>query len=234
VQERTYSGEKSAAYTHDWHQLLVVLEGALAVHNDTGVWTTPRGSAAWVPRGSRHAIAPLRRARVRTVYVRVGSAVRARRSIAVLALTPLARALVDHCATNAMAADAASRRLVTVLMDQVQSLRELPMFVPALTSPLTRRVADALDADPDGTARIADLAATLGISGRTLERAFVADASMSIGEWRQRRRLCHALTLLTSGMAVKDVALEIGYETPSAFVTAFKKMAGTTPGRSRH
>jgi AraC-like DNA-binding protein len=32
-------------------------------------------------------------------------------------------------------------------------------------------------------------------------------------------------------MAVKDVALETGYATPTAFITAFKKYVGRTPGK---
>ena len=85
--------------------------------------------------------------------------------------------------------------------------------------------------DPADTPRIRDLAAETGVSGRTLERAFAADAGMSLGEWRQRSRVCRAVGLLAGGMAVKDVALEVGYATASAFVASFKKCVGTTPGK---
>ena len=56
---------------------------------------------------------------------------------------------------------------------------------------------------------------------------------MSLGEWRQRSRMCRAIALLAAGGEVQDVALEVGYETPSAFVLAFKKYVGTTPGKLR-
>ena len=107
----------------------------------------------------------------------------------------------------------------------------MPLFVPALTSPLALRVADALAADPADTPRIRDLAAELGVSARTLERAFIADAGLAVGEWRQRMRICRSIALLAGGGTVKDVALEAGYSTPSAFVAVFKKYAGTTPGQ---
>jgi AraC-like DNA-binding protein len=108
--------------------------------------------------------------------------------------------------------------------------RELPVFVPALSSALTQRVAAALAADPADTPRAADLAGALGVSTRTLERAFIADTRMTLGEWRQRSRLTRAIALLAGGADVKDVALEAGFATPSAFVTAFKRYVGMTPG----
>jgi AraC-like DNA-binding protein len=54
---------------------------------------------------------------------------------------------------------------------------------------------------------------------------------MTIGEWRQRSRISRAIQLLAAGGDVKDVALEAGYATSSAFVTAFKKTVGVTPGK---
>jgi AraC-like DNA-binding protein len=71
------------------------------------------------------------------------------------------------------------------------------------------------------------------VSGRTLERTFTDGTGMTLGEWRQRWRISRAIGLLAGGGNVKDVALEVGYATPSAFVAAFKKYVGTTPGRAR-
>jgi AraC-like DNA-binding protein len=156
-----------------------------------------------------------------------------RRVCAALAITPLVSAIADHLTTNGALVDddVAAKRLCQVLIDQLASLEELPLFVPDLHTPLARRVAAALAADPTDTPRIHDLAGALEVSARSIERAFLADASMSIGEWRQRSRICRAIGLLAEGMAVKDVALETGYATPTAFITAFKKYVGRTPGK---
>lgn len=120
-----------------------------------------------------------------------------------------------------------------VLIDLLAVQRQLPLFVPALRAAVTRRIAEVTLSDPADTPRIRDLATAAGVSHRTIERAFVADASMTIGEWRQRTRIAHAIALLANGRDVKDVALEVGYETPSAFVAAFKKSVGLTPGKIR-
>jgi AraC-like DNA-binding protein len=208
---------------------VLTVEGALSLTNNFGAWTVPAGCASWIPAGTRHSITALPRARTRTLYL---SNSLIRRPCAVLAITPLVRAIVDHvCDTQPGRDSATPKHLLAVLRDQLHASRELPLFVPTLTSPLARRVADALAADPADTPRIRDLAAELGVSARTLERAFLAGAAMPLGEWRQRARICRAIALLAGGGTVKDVALEVGYSTASAFVAVFKKYVGTTPGK---
>lgn len=172
-------------------------------------------------------------ARVRTLYLWRAPAGHGRHACAVLTVDPLLRALSEHIWRLEVlpADDPPSKRLAAVLIDQVARQRELPLAVPALRSPLARRVADALQADPADTPRIRDLAAGLGVSERTIERAFLADAAMTIGEWRRRSRLTRAIALLAAGRDVREVALEVGYETPSAFVAAFKRSVGATPGK---
>lgn len=231
--DRALSGDKTPEFAHDWHQVTIGLEGAFAVRNISGAWTIPAGAAAWVPAGARHSLEPLPTARTRTIYLRRDLVRRPRHACAVLGLTPLVSAIAAHLNTNGALVehDGAAKRLGQVLADQLAPLAELPLFVPDLRSPLARRVAAALAADPSDTPRIPDLAGALKVSGRTIERAFIADASMSIGEWRQRSRVCRAVALLATGMAVRDVALETGYSTPTAFITAFKKYVGRTPGK---
>jgi AraC-like DNA-binding protein len=144
----------------------------------------------------------------------------------VVAITPLLAAIVDHLHQHAP-----TSRLIAVAIEQLAALQERPLFLPRLSSARTQRVADVLSVDPADTPRIRDLAAELRVSDRTIERAFAADAGMPLGEWRQRSRISRAIALLAGGMDVKDVAIEVGYETPSAFVAAFKKYVGITPGK---
>jgi AraC-like DNA-binding protein len=208
----------------------VVCDGAISAQNKFGTLAVAAGCAAWIPAGMRYSIEPLPAARTRTLYLRQA---RGPRDYAVLEISPLLRAIVDHvCGVEVLRDDdAAAKRLCAVLIDQLADRRELPLFVPILKTPLARRVADALSADPTDTPRICDVAAELGVSDRTLARRFLADAGLTLGEWRQRSRITRAIALLAGGSDVKDVALEVGYATPSAFVSAFKKYVGTTPGR---
>ncbi len=71
----------------------------------------------------------------------------------------------------------------------------------------------------------------MSTSVRTLERLFQKETGMTFGKWRQQLRLLHALRLLAGGRPVTAVALDVGYDSPSAFIAAFKGFFGTTPAR---
>ena len=66
-------------------------------------------------------------------------------------------------------------------------------------------------------------------AGRTLARAFLAGTGMTFSQWRRLVRLQAALPELAAGHAVGTVARHVGYQTPSAFVAAFRQETGLTP-----
>lgn len=77
-------------------------------------------------------------------------------------------------------------------------------------------------------------AAELGVSARTLTRAFNAETGTSFARWVAGVRAQHAVELLSRGWAVEIVAEEVGYRSASAFGAAFRRTTGLTPGAFRH
>jgi AraC-like DNA-binding protein len=75
------------------------------------------------------------------------------------------------------------------------------------------------------------IARRFGLAVRTLERRFAAETGMPFGQWRRHARFLRALRMLAEGHAVKSVARDAGYKSPSAFVAAFGGTFGVTPGR---
>ena len=69
----------------------------------------------------------------------------------------------------------------------------------------------------------------LGVDVKTIQRLCARELGMTFGQWRQQARLLHALERLARGEKVLDVALALGYESPSAFATMFKRQFGETP-----
>jgi len=73
------------------------------------------------------------------------------------------------------------------------------------------------------------------LSGRSLsafKRDFEAHFRTSPGNWIRRKRLEHAHFLLrNTEMNVSEVSMEIGYESVSHFIKAYKAQYGTTPKR---
>ena len=89
----------------------------------------------------------------------------------------------------------------------------------------------ALQSNPADSLSANDWAARAGVSPRTFSRLFQRDTGMTFRQWRQQLRLLSALRRLAAGQRVNQVALELGYESPSAFVAMFRRALGTTPGR---
>ncbi|RCV90275.1 helix-turn-helix domain-containing protein [Billgrantia montanilacus] len=54
---------------------------------------------------------------------------------------------------------------------------------------------------------------------------------MGFAAWRQQARLLAALPMLAAGRSVTVVSQEVGYESPSAFIAAFRRSLGASPGR---
>lgn len=86
-------------------------------------------------------------------------------------------------------------------------------------------------AHPDDPGLIKQMARRVATSPRTLERLFQKETGMTFGRWRQQLRLLHALRELVAGKAATAVALEVGYDSPSAFIAMFRRTLGTTPFR---
>ena len=93
------------------------------------------------------------------------------------------------------------------------------------------RVAEIVRANPAEAKSLDQLARKVGASKRTIEREFQSQTEMTFGTWRQQLRMLHALRLLAAGESVTTAAFEVGYDSTSAFISAFKTALGTTPGR---
>jgi AraC-like DNA-binding protein len=213
-----------------WDQLLFASSGVMTVETPVGLWVVPPHRAVWVPAGVEHRLVMSGRVRLRSLYL-AASLAALPPACRVVDVPPLLRELVLHAVRSApLWMDVpAHERLVGVLVDQLVTLPDAPLQLPLPRAPAARAVADALLADPADQRDIAALARDAGASRRTIERAFARETSMSIGAWRQRLRLVAALRLLASGRPTTEVALAVGYATPSAFAAMLRKTMSTTP-----
>jgi transcriptional regulator GlxA family with amidase domain len=81
---------------------------------------------------------------------------------------------------------------------------------------------------------VAQIARRLGVSVWKLVRSFRADVRMSPGDYFRQMRLERANDLLIhSSLPVHEVGLACGYTDYSAFVRAFRRAYGKTPGQLR-
>jgi AraC-like DNA-binding protein len=226
------SGAVLEGHAHSWPQLVYAAEGVMTVQTEQGIWVVPPERAVWIPGGIEHSIAMSGRVSMRTLYF-APSLVRALpRRCGVVRVAPLLRELVLHAVARApLRRDApAQRRLARVLVDQLRELPAAPLELPVPRDPRARRAALRLREEPGLRMPVHQLAREAGTSRRTLERLFRRETGLSFGRWRQQARLLHAMRRLAHGEPVGSVALEVGYESPSAFIARFRRALGATPG----
>jgi AraC-like DNA-binding protein len=217
-------------HEHDWHQLVYASAGVLVVETETAAWIVPPARAVWVPANVTHRLTARGKVQFRTVYVsrRLRAA---SHPLGVVDVSPLLRELILHIVHlgTLRAASAADTRLARVLLDQLQSIDVVPLELPHPADSVAAEVARQLQRDPG--ADLDALARRVGASRRTLERRFREHTGMSLGRWRQRLQLVRAIELLAAGGSVSETGWHVGYASTSAFVTAFRRQLGTTPGR---
>ena len=193
----------------------------------------PPARAVWIPAHVDHAINnPNSSAAFRSVYVDQPHAGRMGDTCRVLRVTDLLRQLIVRAADIApnYDEDSPDGRLMRVLFDQILDLREdEPLHLPMPMDPRLKRIAGQLLNDPADRRPLAELAKNAGSSERTIARLFVSETGLSFGDWRRRLCLIQAVERLVGGEPVTSVALEMGYESPSAFIAMFRRTLGSSP-----
>ena len=56
---------------------------------------------------------------------------------------------------------------------------------------------------------------------------------MTYRTWVATARAQHAVELLARQVPIEEVAVSVGYRSTSAFITAFRRITGLTPGQFR-
>jgi AraC-like DNA-binding protein/quercetin dioxygenase-like cupin family protein len=221
-------GHWIAPHAHDAHQLIHAALGVMRVTSASATWVVPPGRAIWMPRGQEHAIRCHTGVAFRTVYLSQAPRGLEKRT-AVCAVSPLLREILVRVAEDPLAS--ANRHLAALLFSELAASDTLPLDLPTPEDPRLRRLTDSLLSEPSDNRDLADWAKDLGFSRRNLIRRFQAETGMTFRQWRRQARLLAALEALGAGRSVTEAAFDVGYESVSAFVAAFRESLGATPGK---
>jgi AraC-like DNA-binding protein len=227
------AGHVIPPHSHERAQLVFAQSGVMRVTTAEGVWVVPPNRALWIPPATEHSIRMASPVAMRTLYIAPDAAAGLPGRVAVVAVPPLLRELILAATGMPVLYDAAGRdgRVMALILDEIRTLAAVPLHLPMprgdRLARLARRILDA-PAEPWPHARAA---AEIGCSERTLARLFRRETGLGFAAWCRHARLLAALTLLARGFKITDVALESGYETPSAFTLMFRRLMGTPPSR---
>lgn len=226
-------GDTFDRHVHADHQLAWAASGVLIVDAQAGTWVLPPSRALWIPAAVPHRVVASGRSRMRALYLRPDRCPITWTQPQPVAAGRLLAELVHHLADGDLAPDRRARA-EAVLTDLLEPVTSTTIDAPQPGDGPARKVADTLLANPADQRNLAEWGHDVGASARTLARAFQADTGLTFGRWRTAARLRAALPHLAAGEPVATVARHVGYETPSAFVAAFRRETGLTPGSCFH
>ena len=151
----------------------------------------------------------------------------------VVAISPLLKELILHAVNlpRLYPLKGPEQRLMMVVLDQFRSMSATPLELPIPRDIRLKKIYDRLSSDPGDNRTLEEWGKIVAATGRTLARRFREETGMSFGQWRQQIRILEALRRLAMDEPVTTVAIELGYDSPSAFISMFKKALGKTPGQ---
>lgn len=224
-------GEEIPPHRHRRAQLIYAATGVMRVATETGAFVVPPQRALWVPAGVEHALRMQGEVAMRTLYVEPRAARAMPRDCVVLQVSELLRALILAAMDEPPLYDPRRRggQIMRLILTELEAAPRLSLSVPMPRDRRLQRLCGSLLRHPQSDATFDHWAEHVGASARNLARLFRRETGMSFGAWRQQARLVEALSLLSAGTPVRQVAARLGYRSASAFSQMFRRALGKTP-----
>jgi AraC-like DNA-binding protein len=222
----------------DWHthgrgQFVYAASGVVVLSTPYGAWVAPPERAVWTPAGMPHSVRMVGAVETRSVLLDEETARVLGKKSAVLSVSPLLRQLLIAAADLPLEYEIEGRDglVMSLLAAELASAPRVALSVPFPVSPKLAAHCHAFLEAPDIHATIEQWCESLGMDRRAFTRAFRRETGMSFGEWRQQACLLVALPRLADGESVTAIALDLGYDSPAAFSTMFRRLLGVPPSR---
>lgn len=226
-------GWEHATHRHRKAQLLYSVRGMLNCEIEDGVWIVPPQCAVWIPGGLQHSARGSGETECYCLFVEPDAAPDLLKTCCTISVSPLLRELLLTVAAfpELYALGSREDRLIATLLDELVAAPVEDLHLPMPRDLRLRRLAEMLLADPTDKTSKSDWAVRIGMSERSMSRLLMHEIGMSFGRWRRQLHVILALQRLAKGESVQTVALELGYENASGFITMFRKAVGKPPAR---
>lgn len=220
--------------TPHWHaraQFLFAVAGTMTVRTPRRGWIVPPSRALWIPAHTVHEIKINSPVEMRSVYVDRVAAAGMPADCVVLEVTSLARELILRAGLLPAEYDEAGDDglLMRLLLAEIRRLSACALDLPLPESADLIGVCERVMADLSARRACGADAGFINMSARTLYRRFLRETGITFARWKQQARLLEAIRRLADGASVTATALDLGYESTSAFSVMFRRSLGVTP-----
>lgn len=220
---------------HEWGQFVYSTKGVIELTVKNSHLSAPPEFGVWLPPNTEHLAWVADHSEYFLINIDAISCIKLPSHAAIVSVSDICKAiLADFKRRKVETPDTAKDiRLIDVLVDQLGDAASIENFLPSSDDPALKKILEKLFIDPADNKSLLEWALIAGCTERTLARKCHRDLNMSLARWKQRLRLSRALKMLNDGMTVQAVSQNLGYSTPSAFITMFQKAMGATPNNLR-
>ena len=225
------SGHHIKPHWHARAQFVFAVLGTMRVRTARHAWIVPPSRALWVPARTVHEIQTHGVVEMRSLYVNAAAGAGMPSSCVVLNVTPLLRELVVRAVAlpEDYAEDGADGLMMRLLMAEIRRLTPCALDLPLPESADLTHLCERILADLSTRRPCGFDAGGMQTSARTLYRRFLSETGITLARWKQQARLLESIRRLAEGTPVTRVAIDLGYESPSAFSTMFRRSLGIAP-----
>lgn len=222
--------EHIAAHSHSKAQLIYAVQGTMTVSTVDGSWVLLPARAVWVPAFCVHSIRVHTAIQMRTLYFNP-ELPGLPKDCAVIGVSPFFRELILEMLKEPRGYRDGDRadHLAALVRMELSSVDVLPLHLPWPKDKVLRRICSAMRKNPTLRNGGELLAASIGVSKRTLERMFQKELGMTFLTWRTHLLLLEAQVRLARGHSSQRIAKALGYESQSAFIAMFKRYLQVPP-----
>jgi AraC-like DNA-binding protein len=219
------------AHSHARAQLVYATSGVIILSTNTASYVAPPQRAIWVPAGVKHEVRCRGRVEIRTLYITSDAVPDLPTTCQVMEVSNLLRELILEAGKLPVEYQLEGReeRVMSLILDEILRAPRIPLCVPMPSNERLARVCKAILADSAQHEALNDWANAAAMGRRTFTRTFRQETGMSFATWQQNVRLMDALSRLATGHSVTATALDVGYNSPSAFTAMFRRAFGVSP-----
>ena len=226
----------SHGHIEDWHsheriQLIHTLSGVIRIQTTEGTWVTPPGRGVWIPAYKAHALLISGDVQAYGVFIQPDARSKLVNECRVVTISPLLKELIRSAMQIQTPIHPQSReaRLLELILDELELLSVLPFNLPEPQNIKLQKLCAEIKLDLSHTWTLEHAAQFLHVSPKTLTRHFQKETNMHFSHWVRQARLMQAMTDLAMNKSIFNVALDLGYDSASAFSAMFKRETSLTP-----
>ncbi|WP_226911356.1 AraC family transcriptional regulator [Gallaecimonas mangrovi] len=220
-------------HRHDRGEFLYATNGVMVVTTDTSSFVVPPHRGLWIPAGIYHAAHVRSSLSLHCLFIEQGSHPGLPDSCMVVGVSELLRSLIVQAMLLPAEYDESNRegRIMQLIVDEIALMSHEPLLLPMPQDTRLLKVCQQFLNDPTQEQDLSDWADVACMSRRSFTRLFRQQTQLSFTAWRQQARLNEALSRLSNGAPITTVAMDVGYNSSSAFSAAFHKVFGVPPSK---